>query len=36
MNIGSDMAVSVNWGTFKKGFRTPLKGFQADIKQGKS
>ena len=26
-NIDSDMAVSMNWGSFRRGFRPALKGF---------
>ena len=34
MDIGSDnMAVSIAWGSFKKGFRAPLKGSGVDMGQ---
>ena len=29
----SQMAVSINWGSFKGSYRVPLKGFEVDIRQ---
>ena len=33
MDMDINMAVSIDWGSFQKGFRTPLKGFGVDITQ---
>ena len=33
MHLDADMAVSMNWGSFKKGSGLLLKGFGVDIKQ---
>ena len=34
MNVDSDMAVSMNWGSFNRGLRTPFKGLEGvDLRQ---
>ena len=33
VDIDSDMAVSISWGSFKRSVRAPLKGLGVNIKQ---